>query len=278
MYKNLIILVIFQLITVGCTKESNKERWTVLHKEDGALRIVTWNIGHYSNGIFPHSQIDEQNYDKKRVRYLNFIHYLDADIICLNEYSHVFAYARRTRLSRKVLFSDYHYIYEFPQYNYSCNSVMSNVLISDLKVHSYYFNSKQDNEPTGPVNYEDYYYLKGQIKLSDKNITFIFTHLSFDDTVTGRIQLQQIQELIDICKNDEYVIMAGDWNTEDYSLFKSNGYDTLIDESNVEGTYPSDDPQRILDNVFIKGLKSVNVYVIHSDLSDHLPVVVDLYI
>ncbi len=279
MHKYIIIFIILQLISVGCTEDPDRERWAMSSKDDGILRLVSWNIGHYSDGLSAYSQINEQNYDEERAIYHKFIHYLDADIICLSEYSHIFAYVkRRQKLSRKVLFSEYCYIYEYPQYNFSCNAVMSNILISDLYDYPYYFNDKQDNAPTGPVNYEDYYFLKGQIKLSDKNVTVIFTHLAFDDTETGRLQQQQIEELINICKDDEYVILAGDWNTEDYSLFMSNGYNVLCSKDDINGTYPSHEPAHLFDNIIVKGLEYKNVKIIESDLSDHLPIVVDLYI
>ena len=81
------------------------------------------------------------------------------------------------------------------------------------------FLTKFDLEEATPVKYEgDFkwrhpWYLRGKITLEGKEITLICLHLDWYDKI---VRAEEIRQLVEFCKTQEYCIVMGDFNPEDY--------------------------------------------------------------
>ena len=102
------------------------------------------------------------------------------------------------------------------------------------------------------------------------------THLAFDKN-NVEVVLDQIRELVERYKDDEYVVLCGDWNTgaSSFKLFSEAGYQ-LGNHGNYGSIVTREASGGSIDNIIVKGLKIVNFRAVNSKLSDHKPVVAAL--
>ncbi|MCV6608298.1 MAG: hypothetical protein OIF32_08805, partial [Campylobacterales bacterium] len=144
------------------------------------------------------------------------------------------------------------------------------------------------------------YIQKTVIKVNGKIFSVGNIHL---EAFHKKTRMNQASKLKKYIEQNEIDLFGGDFNTvqgcatkkrnfssskkEDYlndstySIFSniSSYYDSLLEESyllnqNKWFTFPSDDPDRKLDYIFIKDqYEVVDLNVIKSDVSDHLPIV-----
>lgn len=268
--KNKIILILIAIL-YGCNVEAEYSNYT--ESNHGAeLRLAQWNIGHFSFGSQPNSRIEETNYYNQYQQYKEMLNMIDADVLAVCEYSEIFGENEiGEQYSREILFNEYPYIYEGHQSGYACNALFSCIEIDNVKSNT--FLSLNTN----------YYYITADLNIGDKNVKFVSTHLAFNKD-DDQYAILQIEELIYLFGNEEYVIMMGDWNIKDvdvFNLFVNAGYQ--LANHGEFGDFVTFSPQKnarnhVLDNIMTKGLSILNVSVISKDLSDHYPLIVTLKI
>ncbi len=247
------------------------------------LTVMQWNVGHFSGGKTPESAITDNNYQSKLDEFINIVCNNEIDIISFSEFSMYFANTQSHPKTETQKLLD-----NFPIYfignngqirNYSLNAFFSKKYILSPQTTEYVSNEKADMGFQGRIVAKDYYYIKSYIKINDKKIKFITTHLAFNKTDSS-IVINQVKELIDECKNDDYVIILGDFNVNNpdiYKRFCQNGFS--LANYGIFGdffTYPSNKPSKMIDNIIVKGLEINNVRTIQTDFSDHLPILCDI--
>lgn len=234
--------------------------------ENSQYTIVTWNLGHFSKGKKTYSTIDESNYDSSYDELQRVLRdSINADIVCLNEYSDEFGTdgSHHKRLTKDLFFSSYTYSEIGPLLGFSCNSFFSNLKVKNTKLRLFEI-SKTVAERMPRA--ENYYYWEGDIYLNNIKVKLVCAHTT---SSAPALCQSQISELLNRYRKCERVIMCGDWNTEDFSLFKNSGYD-LGNDGSLK-TFPS--KKYALDNIAVKGIEISEVKMVKTDLSDHYPLV-----
>ncbi len=250
-------------------------------KPEESLRIMQWNIGHFSMGKSTKSSVTDALFYVRRDSFQNVFLKEDADIIALCEYSLFFTDTPNHPkcLTDTLLLNDYPFIYlgnNGTQRNFCFNTLFSkNTLAGNMTIE---FKSNKETIITSSklLSATDYYYIRSTITLGAKTITLIATHLAFDLN-NPEIVKNQIKELIEVLRDEEYVIICGDFNTDnnnDYQLFADAGYSLANDGSLA--TFPTNNPYKPLDNIIVKGLHVCNVHLTPTFLSDHFPIVCDV--
>ena len=241
--------------------------------------IATWNIGHFSGGINTDTTITDSDYQEKKTAYKRMINNLDADIMVVTEYSNVFATLQSGNVeARDVLFGNFMYRSIGKQANYSCNSAFSNLPLYGMADHIYECNQTAVITHTSAILATDYKYMHGTFEIDGETVHVIGTHCAFDLN-NADVEIDQYEELINLCKDYKRVIILGDMNTaggvSEFDLFKNAGY--VLANHGYMGdyqTYKNSHPNRCLDNIMVKGLAMKKIEVISDpdNLSDHLPI------
>lgn len=226
--------------------------------------IATWNIGHFSLGKKPYSMINHVNYHKNYVSFKSILFdSINADVVCFNEYSKKFGIDEKEQvtITEDILKKEYANKMIGPLLGYSCNCIFSKVRIENAQWCEYEIN-KTVGRKMPRAN--KYYYVDCDLYLGKKKIKLICAH-----TINSASALcqSQIAELIVKYRKIDRVIMCGDWNTKDFSLFSNSGYTLANDGSFL--TYTGSTKHKPIDNIVVKGMKISDVRVINSTLSDH---------
>lgn len=239
-----------------------------------SITVATWNIGHFSGGDRPSSDVPETKFEKAETEFSRYIYdRLDASLITVNEYSAMFTPSHSTK---DALFDKYtEACFEGQQWRYSCNALFSGWPIQNLSAHIFECNQTATIEHTSAIKASDYYYLSGEITLGSEKVTVVTAHLAFDSSKTpDTVCLDQIDELIETFADCERVILMGDWNMRDFAYFErfvEAGY-TLGNSDSTLYTYAYDSSNRSLDNIIVKGLEISDFKVHPTNLSDHYAV------
>lgn len=260
----LLLLLLLQGLCHNASYAQKKE--SIIEKQK--YIIATWNIGHFSKGQKPYSTIDKSNYNTNLNELQKVLSdSIRADIICLNEYSEVFCIDgnNHKQLTKDLCFNNYDFSNIGPLLGYSCNTIFSNLKIKNIKMHLFETSKTVQSKMPRAANY---YFLEGDLYLGDEKVTLVCAH-----TTSGAPALcqSQISEILNRYRNCERVVMCGDWNTQDFSLFKNSGY-TLANNGSLK-TFPDIDKSYALDNIMVKGLVISDVRMVKTDISDHYPIV-----
>ena len=247
------------------------------------MKIAIWNIGHFSYGNSPKSAVPEEKLSAAVAAFRDYISSLDADLFAVCENTAMFCNVDKGPnpgpvFARDVLFSDYTFHYEGAQHRYSSNALHAKTDVEGVRRKVFACNTDAVITHTSVIRASDYYYLKGTLDLDGKEVTVIVCHLAFDmkrdpDTVN----IAQMQELIEVTKNDERVLIAGDFNCRDLStldLFKEAGFSSANDGSLV--TCPAASENKALDHILVKGLTVKNAAAHETTLSDHYALTADI--
>ena len=243
----------------------------------GTFNVATWNIGHYSMGNHKNTDLSDSQYDTESAKFRAYIESLNADLLCLNEYSELFT---PSHPSREALFRETPAVYlEGRQSRYSCNAVYSSLPLQNLKVNEFTCNQTAVITHTNAIKATDYYYITGEMTVGAKIVYFVFTHLAFDDN-TAKVCTDQMDELIAKYADKPYVVMMGDWNAyyqENFDAFVTAGY-TLGNDGTVLTCTGSRTGglEWPVDNIIVKGLTLSNFHAVQTTLSDHVAVVATL--
>lgn len=198
-----------------------------------------------------------------------------------SEYSVLFADTKlhKNDLTEEHLI-DYPFFYlgnEGKKRHYSLNSIFSKYPIIKSETIDFVCNENADMEKKNGVVAPDYYYIQSDIVFDGKIIRFISTHFAFGKT-SDLIALNQAKELIEEYRDDEYVVICGDFNMihpESYEVFCEAGY--KLANHGEFGDFGTDRVYNLkLDNIIVKGLEIVDVRMLKTDLSDHFPIICDI--
>lgn len=237
------------------------------HKESTmSFVFATWNLGHFSEGQKPYSLIKGDGLYEKAKEFESVIKdSLSADVLCLNEYSTVFGEDTEGKeyLSRNLALKNYNVQFEGPLIGFSCNAIFGNLEIKNIKVNLFDCIKPFVKEVPRAKNY---YYITGDLYIQGRIIKLVCAHIISSN---GPLCCAMNVEIINKLNEFDKVILCGDWNSLDYSVFKQAGYE-LGNTGNIK-TYPK--KSYPLDNIIVKGVKISETRMIRSNLSDHCPLV-----
>lgn len=227
--------------------------------------VGSWNIGHFCHGEGKNSTITSSDYAAMKSAYKDVVDYMDADLIGLSEYSAIFY---NTETARDALFKGMSWGYVGTQRDYACQSVYANHYItgnSDINITSVY---------------TQHYYTVLTFEHLGKTVKFVSIHFQANSQQADDAGIiAQFNELVTAFANDDYVIIAGDFNLlvmSSLSVFTNAGYTVAnggswgdietFSRSKSSGNY-------CLDNIAVKGFYMEDVKTFPFELSDHYPFV-----
>ena len=222
-----------------------------------------------------HTMITKSERSEKATAFNNLIKKIGADIFCFCEYAPYFSLQSdgtedKQDLTRHIVFGDYVY-FEYNERSYkNCNG-MASMMIPFQNVTTVDYSKWE-----GKRNY-----IVSDIIYNKENIKIVETHL--DTNKYPHKRDRQIIELIESFKDEEYVILCGDFNILDvkmYNLFTNEGFSMA--NHGIFGdliTYLSNKNSGwMLDNIIYKGFELLGVQVYNTHLSDHFAISCDLKI
>ena len=129
-----------------------------------------------------------------------------------------------------------------------------------------------------PAKTEQRALLEGVFEVGNDTLIFASTHLDYKYDSS---RIEQGKLICDHFKDAPYpVILGGDFNAEsDSRLIVELMNKTWFSATNSDLSYPADNPEIKIDYIFtrpMKGWRVVKTQTVHSQLSDHLPIVTDL--
>ena len=251
------------------------------------LKVAAWNIGGLSGGSSS-STITDENVEEKRAAYRSQFDDVNADIVCLSEYSTIFNTSTSSATKDEILCNyPYYKRGDVQTYNYNC--VFSKFPI--LSTRTIYFTEHGQAR-----------YLKEvTLKLNGKLVKVVATHLDWEnDAGTINYYIPQLQELVEIYADDPYVIIGADFNIhttdkmgdyvdgsgtdgyKNYQYLTNAGY-TLMNFDYLNIKNPNDSAvaaaigPHTADNIAVKGFAmGKREYVEVEGLSDHNMVTCEL--
>lgn len=230
--------------------------------------LCTWNIAHYFAYGSAKNVIDGAIYEEKLKAFREIVHdSISADVISLNEFSSDFGRDTKGVLqqSAKVLLENYKTKYDGGA---TLKGVGHNAVFSKVKTKKFKKIVFEFIKTTRFKNSYDYYYLTSDVYIDGKKVKLVSVHLIYSKKDSGLVQ-GQISELIDRFKDEQRVVICGDFNTSNYSKFIKAGYSMANDGSIV--TFPK--TSKPLDNIVAKGVKISDVRTVKTELSDHYPLI-----
>ena len=244
-----------------------------------SFTVATWNIGHFANGNARDTRIADSEYEAKSVEYQNYVEGLDADLLCVNEYSRLFT---PNNLAENALYAERPPIYfAGEQRHFSCNAVFSNLPLQNITVHDFECNQGVTLLYSSTNKAEYYYYVTAELVIGEETVHFVFTHLAFDeDRSPDTVCMAQIAELIDLYRDVEHVVMMGDWNA-----YHKNMFDPFAEAGYTLGNYGeiltctgsrTGGLEWAVDDIIVKGMTMTNFRTVNTTLSDHIAVVCTL--
>ena len=123
------------------------------------------------------------------------------------------------------------------------------------------------------------HYVKTYSQVNGKNVCFISTLLDKNDTY----RLSQMQQLITVMNQEEYVVLGGDFNIKDkveYAIFTNAGY--ALANGGVLGWFDTlasytDEVVRPIDNIIVSpNIRIENVFVDEKRADDHRAIIAEL--
>lgn len=244
-----------------------------------SYKFLHWNIGHFSNGKTPYSNITEENYKVRWDDYKRFFKTYCQDCnILLNEYDETFATINGNPINTAdVLFDGRKPYFEFPRNGSSAFNKLAvfwTAGVVDFK-YGVFESLKGVKNINGTLQYGIGYCIS-QYVIGEKKLYVMSLH------VPNRIKRNEheavYREILNICSGYDNCILVGDFNRGAamyFAVLTDAGFSILNDNS---VTYPS--KGYILDWVFYRcrdvSLSDFKVYTEAVDsngdlLSDHLP-------
>lgn len=225
------------------------------------IKLCHWNIGHYSLGQQPYSAIEDIYEDSMKTAYTEFMRKLSPQLLFLSEYSEKFS---KSYNSAPTIF-DYRCNYIGRIDRYCCQAMFSNTYIQLLDVVYFpYETYLVSNSYTDANDYVTLY----RTYINNHSITIAHVHLrSGDETINTR----QCEYLIERLSGYWHVLIVGDFNRTDMSIFENAGFTVKITGTTHMGTAKSLDHFVYRGSVAIQEERIVETY-----LSDHFAIVATL--
>lgn len=251
-----------------------------LDKTEHSYKFLHWNIGHFSNGQYPYSDISEENYDIRLEGYRRFLSSFGSDCnYLLNEYDETFATVNDSLISTaKVLFNDRKPYMEFPRNGSSAFNKLAAFWWGDGFIgyeYNVFESLKGVKNRNGTLQYGIGYCIS-RFAFGKKSLYVMSLHVP--NKISGKEHDALYKEILSICSDYDNCILVGDFNravATNFSVLTDAGFSILNDDI---VTYPNEG--YILDWVLYRCndmvLSDFKVYseAIDSNgdlLSDHLP-------
>ncbi len=238
------------------------------------LRVATWNIHKGVQGLGPAKRLEIHNMG-------HAIEQLDADLVCLQEvrrFNHREArrFARWPSLPQDQFLAPLGYEAVYHTNAYTRHGEHGNALLTRWPVLNVRHEDISDHR------FEQRGLLHVEVAVEMQRVHVLVVHLG----LVPMSRLRQVQQILDYIQREvpahESVVMAGDFN--DWGLRTTR---LLLQQAWCQPpgltikTYPASMPLVQLDRVFARGLRPLHQWTPHGPIwrrmSDHLPLVADLY-
>ena len=230
------------------------------------LRVGTYNVGHFNQGKLGGYQGEDVAEELQRWR--NWISEQSLDIFGLVEWNSSFDKDGKIDATKELLSPLYNNIHFGDENRWIYNGIATNYKLENIRQVTL---SK------------DYYAIIGDLKIGDKTVTIMSTHVPWQ----VEFHEQATNDMIAEMKKYEYLICMGDMNAFDATQlrFQTEGFN--IANGGYQGwlvTAPQNkasgrpDGHHIDNIITSKNIKIMNVKAPDAGLSslDHLPVIADL--
>jgi endonuclease/exonuclease/phosphatase family metal-dependent hydrolase len=249
------------------------------------LRVGTYNVGHFNQGMKGGLEVrgkafyaDRKDVTGKYIRqemlgWRKWIGEQGLDFFCVQEWNRYFDQDSTFIAEDELLKPYYNNIYFGDEHTWIYNGIATNYKLSNL--HQQYW-------------FEDYYALIGELKVGNKTVHIISTHIPWQ--VKGH--LPALDSIIAALKKYEYFICFGDTNSSDAEILRFQTAGFNIANGGYQGWFSTasgtvklngmkDGPDRHIDNIITsKNIKIMNVSAPSTGLNDldHLPLLADVVI
>ena len=249
------------------------------------LRVASYNVGHFNQGMKGGLEVRGKNYypnDKKVTgKYIQqemyawrkWISEQSLDFFCIQEWNRYFDQDSSFIAEDSLLKPFYNNIYFGDEHTWIYNGIATNYQLSNLQ-QKYWF--------------QDYYALIGDLKIGNKTVKVISTHIPWQ--AAGH--KGALEALIAELKKYEYFICFGDSNSSDTEILSIRDAGFNIANGGYQGWFATaggninlaqmkDGADRHIDEIITsKNIKIMNVSAPHTGLNDmdHLPIIADVII
>lgn len=248
-------------------------------KADQKLRVMAFNIGHFSLGTTYDTTITQAQLETMRTKWRQFMNPLGADVVLASEYNTNFVNASGglpAVTARDAVFAESVWKYAAIGTKPSSSSYIQQAIFSNHELKSV----RQVVYPQ--VVQSGRYYQDAVINLDGTDVHLVSTHLDWDQGEHGaEYRALQIQKLITDFADTDHVIIGGDFNVTDASEFDAflNAGWVLMNHGYMGDipTCPASNPGSCFDNIICKGFSMKQISAPgDATLSDHLSVLAEL--
>ena len=161
------------------------------------IRVATYNVGDYTGTDITHGS------EESRKAFRDVFAKVGADLWALQEDVEFFNNATKESAFDAV------YSNVLPNYqrnysgNYNGKAFLSRFELCDVHPIKY----------TGDMKYRHPWYLTGKVEIEGREITLICLHFDWSDQA---VRAEEIRQMLEFAKEQEYCIIMGDFNPEDY--------------------------------------------------------------
>ena len=231
------------------------------------LKVMSFNCGTWYDGVtrVPDIEVEEMTFYTRKL-----FGEFDCDFVLGQEFSEYFDVSNTILAIPHVMDFKYEYntegSYEHVSSSLRC-PVISKFPISGTSLTG--FSSGVTKR----------HYVKTYSQINGKNVCFISTLLDKNDTY----RLSQMQQLITVMNQEEYVVLGGDFNIKDkveYAIFTNAGY--ALANGGVLGWFDTlasytDEVVRPIDNIIVSpNIRIENVFVDEKRADDHRAIIAEL--
>ena len=231
------------------------------------LKVMSFNCGTWYDGVtrVPDIEVEEITFYTRKL-----FGEFDCDFVLGQEFSEYFDVSNTILAIPHVMDFKYEYNTEGSYAHVSSSlrcPVISKVPISGTSLTVFSSGATKRH------------YVKTYSQINGKNVCFISTLLDKNDTY----RLSQMQQLITVMNQEEYVVLGGDFNIKDkveYAIFTNAGY--ALANGGVLGWFDTlasytDEVVRPIDNIIVSpNIRIENVFVDEKRPDDHRAIIAEL--
>lgn len=249
------------------------------------LRVGSYNVGHFNQGMKGGLEVRGKNYypkdktvtgkfiQQEMLAWRKWIGEQSLDFFSVQEWNRYFDQDSTFIAEKELLQPYYNNIYFGDEHPWIYNGIATNYRLTNLR-QQYWF--------------QDYYALIGDLKVGNKTVQVISTHIPWQ--AAGH--LPALDSIMKELKKFKYFIMFGDTNSSDAEIlrFQKEGFN--IANGGYQGWFVTasgtaaldrmqDGPNRHIDNIITSSnIKIMNVSAPYTRLNDmdHLPILADVII
>ncbi len=232
------------------------------------VRVMSYNVGGWAYGVGGSNPgLTDDTYAEKLLNYKNYLAEVTPDLCFMQEKQSIINKTSGDTANDVLMGPLYPHIFE------NTNSLSTQSI--------YPLQSSEIITLTAGTRAQ----LRSYIKIGDKKVCILCCHLTSGTGSYATIRESQIVELLDLVKDEEYVIMAGDFNVQslsEYDAFIDAGYKIanggyFPEEATAHGGIKPHDNIIVSSNIYIRNFH-VDADQYDKLASDHLPIWSDLVI